>query len=144
MGLNPRIRERLDRLRPMVWMVTRFAMVGGVATAVHAVILALGVEGFEMSPPIATIFGFLGAVGVSYVGHYYFTFRSSQPHRRALPAFAGTACGGALLNWLILVVVTQHFEANYWIAFAIVLVSVPLVVFVVSKAIAFQPRKSDD
>ena len=141
MGLNLRNR---DRLRPMVWMAMRFALVGGVATGVHAAILALGVERFAVSPPIATIFGFLGAVGVSYVGHYYLTFQSSEPHGRALPVFAGTACGGALLNWLIFVVVTQHFEANYWIAFAIVLITVPLVVFVVSKAIAFQPRKSAD
>ena len=141
MGLNLRNRDRLAR---MIWMGARFAIVGGVATAVHAAILALCVERFDISPPIATIFGFLGAVSASYLGHYYVTFRSSQPHRRALPAFAATACGGALLNWLIFVIVTQHFEANYWIAFAIVMVSVPLVVFVVSKAIAFQPRKSDD
>lgn len=141
MGLNLRNR---DRLRPMVWMVARFAMVGVIATAVHAAILALGIERFEVLPPIATVFGFLGGVGVSYVGHYYVTFRSAEPHGRALPAFAGTACGGALLNWMIFVIVTEHFQASYWLAFAIVLVSVPIVVFLVSKAIAFQPDRSGE
>ena len=131
-----------DRPRPMVAMVARFALVGIIATAVHAAILALGVEGFAMSPPIATALGFLGGVGVSYTGHYYFTFRSSQPHRLALPAFAVTACGGALLNWIIFVIITEHYQANYWIAFAIALMSVPILVLFVSKTIAFRPGKS--
>ncbi|MEO1361350.1 MAG: hypothetical protein AAFU81_13495, partial [Pseudomonadota bacterium] len=52
-------------MRPMVWMVARFAMVGVIATAVHAAILALGIERFEVLPPIATVFGFLGGVGTS-------------------------------------------------------------------------------
>ena len=81
-----------DRPRPMVAMVARFALVGIIATAVHAAILALGVEGFAMSPPIATALGFLGGVGVSYTGHYILRFDhrnrivSHCPHSQSQPA----------------------------------------------------------
>jgi putative flippase GtrA len=90
------------------------------------------------------VIGFLVAFNVSYFGHYYFTFQSTEPHRRALPGFALTAFVGAVLNWLIFVIGTEILSWNYWIAFGISIVLVPLFVFFVSRRLAFErPGGSD-
>lgn len=90
-----------------------------------------------MRASLATLFGFLAAFSLSYVGHFYFTFGSSQPHRRALPGFALAAMLGGGLNWVIFLVVVDGLKLNYWWAFLIVIISVPVVVFAVSKRFAF-------
>lgn len=116
----------------------RYAMIGVCATLVHAVILWLLVTYAELPPSIATILGFLIAFGVSYVGHYHFTFQSTEPHGRALPRFLAVALCGGFLNWLIFVIVDEGFDLDYWIAFAIVVIIVPVFGFALSGRVAFK------
>ncbi len=118
----------------------RFGVVGVSATLTHAAILWALVESVQMRPSLATVIGFLVAFNVSYFGHYYFTFRSTQPHKRALPGFALTATAGAVLNWLIFVIGTDLLDWNYWITFLIAIASVPIFVFFVSRRVAFERR----
>lgn len=118
----------------------RFGVVGVSATLTHAAILWALVESVQMRPSLATVIGFLVAFNVSYFGHYYFTFRSTEPHKRALPGFALTATAGAVLNWLIFVIGTDLLDWNYWITFLIAVASVPVFVFFVSRRVAFERR----
>ena len=133
----------MHRLYGSVLRLFRFGIVGVAATATHAGVLWALVEFMNLRPSLATVIGFLIAFNVSYFGHYYFTFRSREPHRRALPGFAATATAGAVLNWLIFVVATDLLEANYWIAFGIAVISVPIFVFVVSRRVAFERSPPD-
>jgi hypothetical protein len=90
---------------------------------------------------------FIVAFSISYLGHYYFTYRSSVPHVRALPTFALAACTGASLNALIFIVMTEVFQYNYWYAFLLVLLSAPPLVYLMTRSLATesQPvRKSLD
>jgi len=121
----------------------RFGVVGVSATLTHAAILWALVESIQMRPSLATVIGFLVAFNVSYFGHYYFTFRSTEPHKRALPGFALTATAGAVLNWLIFVIGTDLLDWNYWITFLIAIASVPVFVFFVSRRVAFERPKAD-
>ena len=127
----------MRKLYPAIVRLFRFGIVGVSATVTHAAILWALVETVQMRPSIATVIGFLVAFNVSYFGHYYFTFRSTEPHRRALPGFAATATAGAVLNWLIFVIGTDVLAWNYWIAFGISIVLVPIFVFFVSRRVAF-------
>lgn len=121
----------------------RFGVVGVSATLTHAAILWALVESVQMRPSLATVIGFLVAFNVSYFGHYYFTFRSTEPHKRALPGFALTATAGAVLNWLIFVIGTDLLDWNYWITFLIAVASVPVFVFFVSRRVAFERPNPD-
>ncbi len=127
----------MGKFYPTFLRLFRFGMVGLLATATHAAILWALVETVQMRPSIATVIGFLVAFNVSYFGHYYFTFRSTESHRRALPGFAATATAGAVLNWLIFVIGADVLTWNYWIAFGISIVTVPIFVFFVSRRVAF-------
>lgn len=119
----------------------RYAIIGGIATLVHAVILWLFVAIADLRPSLATILGFLVAFSVSYFGHYYFTFQSNEPHGRALPRFLAIALTGAFLNWLIFVIINDGFRLDYWIAFLISVIVVPTFVFAMSGRLAF--KKAD-
>ncbi|MCR9268565.1 MAG: GtrA family protein [Hyphomonadaceae bacterium] len=123
----------------LFWTLVRFGLVGCVATGVHAGILAGGVEALNMRPSYATVLGFLVAFSVSYVGHFYFTFRSRQPHHRAFVSFILVAGSGAFMNWAIFVVVHDWLKLNYWLAFLAVLLLVPAIVFAASQAFVFKP-----
>ncbi len=134
----------IDKYLPIFMRLFRFGVVGIGATVTHAAILWALVESVSMRPSIATVIGFLVAFNVSYFGHYYFTFRSTEPHRRALPGFAMTAVVGAVLNWLIFVIGTEILTWNYWIAFGISILLVPLFVFFVSRRVAFERTNRSD
>ncbi len=122
----------------------RFGIVGVAATVTHAGVLWALVESVSMRPSFATVIGFLIAFNVSYFGHYYFTFRSTEPHRRALPGFAATATAGAVLNWLIFVIASDLLHLNYWIAFGVAVAAVPVFVFFVSRRFAFDRKHTSD
>lgn len=134
----------MSRIPPSILRLFRFGIVGLLATVTHALILWALVEFVQMRPSFATVIGFLIAFNVSYFGHYYFTFQSKEPHRRALPGFAATATAGAVLNWLIFVIGTDVLAWNYWIAFAIAIVTVPIFVFIVSRRVAFERKAPSD
>lgn len=119
----------------------RFALVGIAATLTHAVVLWALVSLAGIRPSGATLLAFAIAFGVSYLGHYNFTFRSKEPHAAALPAFGFAAGTGALLNLMIFVLMTDVFRASYWQAFAITVVAVPPVVYILSKSFAFSPGR---
>lgn len=134
----------MRKLVPTFVRLFRFGIVGGAATVTHAAILWALVETVQMRPSIATVIGFLVAFNVSYFGHYYFTFKSTEPHRRAWPGFAATATAGAVLNWLIFVIGTDVLAWHYWIAFAISIIVVPIFVFFVSRRVAFDRKGSSE
>lgn len=117
----------------------RFGLVGLAATLTHAGILWVLVEGYQISALVATLLGFLVAFAMSYLGHFYITFQSERSHTQTLPRFALVAIGGASLHGLIFFVAIDLIGWHYWIAFAITIVLVPGIVFVVSKRVIFNP-----
>lgn len=119
----------------------RFALVGVAATLTHALVLWALVSLAGLRPSGATLIAFAIAFGVSYLGHYNFTFRSNKPHAVALPAFGFAAGTGAFLNLIIFVLMTDVFRASYWQAFAVTVLAVPPTVYILSKSFAFSPDK---
>ena len=126
---------------PSPWSIIarwfRFGIVGGVATFVHAALLFVFVEHVGIDAKWATVFGYAVAGVVAYFGHYYITFCSSEPHRRAFPGFALSATTGATLNVVIFAIVMDGLGATYWSAFACVVVLVPVVTYCLAKWLAF-------
>jgi len=121
--------------KPARWL--RFIGVGSIATLIHALILWGAVEQVGIAPKWATLLGFALAFLVSYFGHFFFTFQSTQPHRRALPGFFISAVTGAALNVAIFLIAMDGLAASYWTAFAWTILIVPGVTYGLSKWLAF-------
>ena len=80
----------------------RFAVVGGIATAIQYAILILLVRGFGMAPTPASSIGFVLSAVVNYLLNYRFTFQSNRPHAPAAAKFALLAGAGLLINAAIM------------------------------------------
>lgn len=114
----------------------RFAFVGAAATLVHlgvaqSLLLLTGLNAY-----IANIAGFLCAFLLSYVGHYFFTFRHTGAHSAAIAKFLMLAIGGFALNNVILTTGILLGVPAYISLFFATAVP-PLAVFLVSRFVIF-------
>lgn len=76
----------------------KFALVGGLATALHYAILVVLVEGLRWPPVAATSVGFVVSALGNYLLNRRFTFRSQRRHVEAAPRFAVVAVVGFWIN----------------------------------------------
>ena len=113
--------------------ISRFGLVGVLATAVH-VCVGLGLhEGAGMRPLWANLIAFGCALGVSFFGQTRLTFPDSTADGGAFVRFAVVAVSGLGLNQLIVWVVTSLFGGAYWLALVIIILTVPGLTFVLLK-----------
>ena len=121
----------------------RFLLVGGGATLVHLSAFALLIELAGQAPLLANLLAFSAAVGVSYMGHYHWTFREHTAgaevgfHRVAFARFLLAALTGLGLNTAIVWIVTGPLGAPYWYAMALMGTLVPAVVFTLGRLWVF-------
>jgi putative flippase GtrA len=77
--------------------IVRFGLVGIAATlinmAIATMLLSMGIM-----PQIANLLAFSLSLLASYAGHYYFTFRSQEPHRYTSPRFGLSTLGLVALS----------------------------------------------
>ena len=116
----------------------RFFLIGGGATVVHGVVLYALVTAANIHPTLANVAAFMIAFGVSYIGHYYVSFRSNADHAKAVIRFFATALIGLTLNTLIFLVVVNLLRLHYFLAFAVVVLAVPPLIFTISKKFVFK------
>jgi len=130
-------------VRVLVAQLSKFASVGVVATAVHAVVY--GFAGKLLEPILANFIAFLIAFIFSYVGHFLWTFRAQTEGQEVHKAFAYqirflvVAVSGLVLNSLAVWVVTQWLQIDYLYAVVPMVFVVPLVTFGLAKRWAFKP-----
>lgn len=118
--------------------VPAFAAVGLTATAVHAAI-GLTLESLTpLSAFTANLIAFSVAFLVSYFGHKRFSFRSDAAHRRALPRFLAVALTGLALNQAIVLVMVNLMGWPYAVALICIILTVPALTYVLSRAWAFR------
>ncbi len=82
--------------------ITRYAAVGAFATACHYGTLLIAVERWGVHPGGASFVGAVLGACVAYAGNRHLTFHASTaPQREAVPRFAATAVGAAVLHGAI-------------------------------------------
>ncbi|MEM7498392.1 MAG: GtrA family protein [Pseudomonadota bacterium] len=134
------IRQR-DRVGLMaeVWRIVRFGIVGVAATLTHA----LGVFGFVelagLAPSLANPAGFLLAVPVSYLGHYFFTYASAHAHGETAMRFV-VVSGTSFAVSQAVVMAVEALGGPYQIAVGIFVVLVPATNFVLFNLLVFRRR----
>lgn len=104
----------------------RYALAGGIATAVHYVALLLLVEVFAWPAASSAAIGALCGAAVSYLINRYMTFPDTTiRHQQAIPRFMLIALVGAALNgglvWAGVDLLNWHYLAAQVVATLLVL-----------------------
>lgn len=120
-------------LRQLVAQLSRFGFVGIVATVIH-VVLGLSLHsGLGIVPFWANLLAFCCALGVSFLGQTRLTFPHATADATAFLRFATVALTGLALNQTIVWLVTSALDRPYWLALAIIVLTVPWVTFALLK-----------
>jgi putative flippase GtrA len=113
-------------------LASRFGLVGLAATAVHLAIVTLLIR-LGLTPLLANLVAFLCAFGVSFCGHYFWTFRSAAGITRAVLRFFLIAVGGFLINSALLALLLHWTTLNSTTCALIAVLVVPVLSFLASK-----------
>ena len=118
---------------PLFLQIFRFGIVGLTAAAIHFSVVIMLVQTYFMAPLVANVLGFIVSFQLSYWGHRMWTFNDTAAlHRVALPKLLFvqilnfTANEGLFYFFLML-------HLPYQIALLIVLTTLPIFTFFVSK-----------
>jgi len=91
----------------------RFALVGGVGTAAHYMLLIVMVSGMGINPVISSTAGFILGMVVNYLLNRRFTFHSRRAHREAFWRFVTVALVGMVINSSAMALFTMKMDLHY-------------------------------
>jgi len=131
------------RLRAVIREINVFVLVGVLATACQ-VVLSLAAHRFAgVEAMVASLIGYAGSVGVSYLGNSRFTFRRPALSGRQFAKFATISLTGLAINLTLVFVCTHALAWPLWMAMIPVVLIVPPSTFVMSKLWAFRVTASE-
>ena len=117
--------------------ITRFGLVGIAATVTHLAV-AWAANQFGAAPYTANAIGFAAAFGLSYAGHFFWTFERRTGHRHHLPKFLVISVGCYLVSNLMVWLITDLSALRFEIALAAILLTVPPTSLVLNRVWAFR------
>lgn len=123
--------------------VLRFGIVGLSAAAVHYWTVIGLVELAHISPLRANVGGFAVAFWVSYFGHRHWTFSDAVATHAAdtnssFPRFLLVAVLGFCMNQLLFYLLLHYLAWPYYLALALVVLTVAVMTYVLSRLWAFR------
>lgn len=123
----------MERLVREVLTASRFFVVGSTATLVHLSVSFFALKLLATPVAAANFLGFAVALFVSYVGHYYFTFKSEKQHGVSAVRFLATASTAYVANVVVvsLLAATTLLEPEVRLAAGIA--TMPVVSFILSR-----------
>ena len=116
----------------------RFAVVGAIATATHALIFSASIEIAHAEPVLATMFAFVIAMLVGYLLNRHWTFAVRDAPGRRLTRYALAALAGLALNAAIMYCVVHLLHASPYLGLAAAIVIVPPVTFSLNQLWVFR------
>jgi putative flippase GtrA len=102
----------------------RFGSVGLCATGIYLVTAVLA-DSAGLTPQFANALGYCVAAGVSFLGHFHWTFGKRANHASALARFLMVLAGGYLTTSAIMHVAISWFGTPFWMALTLVVLVVP-------------------
>jgi putative flippase GtrA len=119
--------------------ITKFGIVGVIASGVNMLGVIFLVEAFSMPPLIANIFAFMLSFNVSYLGQRFWSFaETTTKHRHAIPKYLIVGLTGFGLNELLFSIFLHVFHLYYMLALVIVIGLVAMFSFVCNKLWVFR------
>ena len=122
--------------RALNFEIVRYAIGGSTAVGVMMILLPVLVEFGNVSKRTASTVSLMVAVLINYFIQYYYTFRSTHGHAKALWRFLVVTMITLGLNYVLFSSLLN--VAHYIVAQAITLVVIFLVNFVVNRAFTFK------
>ena len=116
----------------------RFALVGAVATAIHAAVFALAIETTPIDPVAATAVAFVVAFLAGYALNRRWTFASRADPVAQLPRYLVVQLAGLALNAAIMAFAVHAQRWSPYAGLALAIVLVPPVTFALSRSWAFR------
>ncbi|WP_420339655.1 GtrA family protein [Roseibium sp.] len=123
----------------------KFAIVGVAATLTHAGVAAFLLETGLLPPMLANVAGFIIAFGVSFAGHFYWSFSHMRLERTALRAmlrFFLIAAGGFAVNSGVLALWLNLTPWPDLLGLMVAIAVVPALTFVAARFWAFSHTKA--
>jgi len=117
--------------------VVRFFLIGGANTFIHGCILAILVNNILMSVVAANLLAFSIANIFSYIMNCIFTFNVKFCLRRYAKFFSSSIV--SLLMTLAISAYTEHLGYHYLVGFFAIVVTVPVMSFIMLKFWALKP-----
>ncbi len=128
-----------DRKPRFITEITRFGIIGLIATAVHFAILTLGVEHLSVPPTPATGLAFICALSITYLGQSLWVFHERSHHGPAqMMRFAVSLTIGLLANMATMAACVHVLGLGYRTGFVLGLVVVPALSFVINRFWVFK------
>lgn len=125
-------------------MLFRYGLVGVAATVVHFGTGLLLHEKLGWLAFWAHAAGFLGGLFTAYSGHYFFTFKDQQAHRTRFPKFVVSSLTALFLHQGGVYLFVHLWGWDYkTLAGPVLMVSVPLVTFLMAKFWVFAPPQEE-
>lgn len=120
--------------------VSRFALVGGIATLTHLIVGATLIA-LDVAPLWANLAAFLTAFGISFTGHHFFSFQGhGTSTRQTFPRFAMVALLGFLCNEGLLFVLLYPMANLPTLALLISTASAAVMTYLFSSKWAFRRK----
>lgn len=119
--------------------MVRYGLVGVLASVVHAGISLMLHEWLLLKPFWAHAGGFVGGLLTAYLGHYHYSFKDDGAHKQRFPKFVVTALTGFACHQGGVYVLVNQLQLDYsTLALPILMVTVPVVTFLLSKFWVFR------
>lgn len=111
----------------------RFAVVGAIATAVHAAVFSVAIETTPLDPVAATTIAFAVAFAVGFALNRRWTFRSRADPMAQLPRYLVAQLAGLGLNAAIMAYAVHVQRWSPYLGLALSIVLVPPVTFALAR-----------
>lgn len=90
-----------------------FGVVGGLATGLQYLIMAMLVQAFGIHPAPASAAGFSISAVANYALNYRLTFKSTKPHAACAPRFAVVSISGLVLTFVLMLLFVDLLGIHY-------------------------------
>lgn len=126
-------------LKRLVTQIGWFVIVGCLAAATHWLVAVACVAWAGLPPLVANVAGWLVAFGVSFGGHYRWTFRHQHaPIVRAARRFFAVSALGFAVNEAAYAVLLHSTTLPYDLSLALVLAGMAVLTFILGRWWAFR------
>lgn len=123
-----------------VKLIIRYGLVGLTASLVHYGTGTIMVEFFKQKPFWSHACGFFLGLFTAYFGHYYFSFKDKQPHKKRFPKFFIGSIFALFFHQTGVYLLVEILKLNYSSQAApILMVLVPAITFLMARFWIFRP-----
>lgn len=131
------------RIRRELLTILRFGSVGVIATVVHILVVWVLLNHTRLPALISNAIAFLTAFGVSFFGHYFWTFQNPGNPGRAIRRFLLISTGGFAMNTLLLAAMLRIGWLSPFASAVVSVAIIPLVTFLASRLWGFRRANFD-